>query len=327
MPLIDAEIELLDENESVVGKVKTGQDGYFQFDTPFDEGEYELRLTKEQQDMLASSEIYLAKNPDDVLFYMNDNRAGVFAFKKLARNKPMTLYSLRMEAEGGALVNEGTSLKGKFQYNKLPKNGVMLTLLDEEENVVQQIEVQKDGSFEFDRFTTDKNYFISADGEGLSDIYEIYISGQNKNVLVNRTNKFVFSFKVLPSQDVVLTEAFEKDDGMLQGNVVIGDGARTNLSVDRAYHEFDLDMLKALDFEPLDQVVAEARKDYQIVIRVYVEVEDAPKDTDVALRTLSEKDIEPMLMHLEAHSIDRKNIEVRLSNSDQAIIVIQPAAE
>jgi len=47
----------------------------------------------------------------------------------------------------------------------------------------------------------------------------------------------------------------------------------------------------------------------------------------VALRTLSEKDIEPMLMHLEAHSIDRKNIEVRLSNSDQAIIVIQPAAE
>ncbi|NQV53041.1 MAG: PD40 domain-containing protein [Flavobacteriales bacterium] len=326
LPLIDAEIELLDENEDVVGTVKTGQDGYFQFDTPIDEGEYELRLTKEQQDMLASSEIYLAKNPDDVLFYMNDDRAGVFAFKKLARSKPMTLYSLRKEAEGGAVVNEGTSLKGKFQYKKLPKNGVMLTLLDEDENVVQQIEVQKDGSFEFDQFTTDKNYFISADGEGLSDIYEIYISGQNKNVLVNRTNKFVFSFKVLPSQDVVLTEAFEKDDGMPQGNTAIGDGARTNISVDRAYHEFDLDMLKALDFEPLDQVISEARNDYQIVIRVYVELEDAPKDKDVALRTLSEKDIEPMVKHLEGHAIDRKNIEVRLSNSDQAIIVIQPAA-
>lgn len=320
LPLIDAEIELLDEDETVVGKVKTGEDGYFSFDAPIEEGDYELRLTKEQEGLLASSEIFLARNPDDVLFYMNDDRAGVFAFKKLARSQPMTLYSLRTQAENGVIVNEGTTIKGKFQYNKLPKSGVMLTLLDDEENVVQKIQVKKDGTFEFDRFTTDKNYFISAEGEGLSDIYEIYISGQNRNVLVNRTNKFVFSFKMLPSQDVVLTEAFEKDDRMPQHNAEI----RTNLSVDRSYHEFDLDMLKALEFEPLDQVISEAKRDYEIVIRVYVEVEAAPKGKDVALRTLSSTDIEPMVLHLEKNSIKRENIEVRLSNSDQAIVVVKP---
>ncbi len=323
LPLIDAEIELLDENEEVLGKVRTNDSGAFTFDTPMNEGEYQLRLTPEQTEELKGSEIFLAKNPDDVVFYLNDDRSGVFAFKKLARKQAMTLYSFEEQAESGVLVNEGTTLKGKFNYDKLPKKGVTLTLLDEDENIVQTTQVSKDGSFEFSKFTSEKNYFISADAEGLSDIYEIYLSGENKNVLVNRTNRFVFAFKVLPTQDVLLTEAFEKDDGMPSDVDAELDGVRMNKSVDRSFHEFDLDLLKAVDFEPLDQVVEEAKKDYNIVIRVYVETPGGGSE-DVQLRTLSEEDVEPLIEHLEGHNISRKNMKVRASNSDQVIIQITP---
>jgi len=108
----------------------------------------------------------------------------------------MRLDSLKSETESGYVVSDAPAkLRGKFEYKKLPKSGVRLKLMDEQENIIQITEVDENGNFEFEKYTVNENYFISVeDGEGLSDIYEIYLSGQQKNVLVNRTNKYVFAF-------------------------------------------------------------------------------------------------------------------------------------
>lgn len=322
LPLMDAKLELLDENDEVIGSAETAEDGFFSFDADLIEGDYELRLTEEQASDLGASEIYLAKNPDDVLFYLNDERSGVFAFKKLARKGALTLNSLKDQAESGVIVNEGTTLKGKFQYKKLPKSSVMLTLLDEDEQVVETTEVSKDGTFEFSKFSTDKSYFISAHAEGLSDIYEIYLSGENRNVLVNRTDRFVFAFKVLPSKDLMLTEAFEKDSRLPESITALDEGSRVNTSVDRSFHEFDLDLLKAVDFEPLAQVISEAKQGYYIVIRVFVE-EEQGSTNGAGLRTLGQTDLEPLMDYLFENGVNPDHTEQRVSNSDQAIILIK----
>lgn len=323
LPIMDAEIKLLNEEDRLIGTAITDSAGRFSFNADLLEGNYQLQLTDEQSKGLNNSEIYLAKNPSDVLFYLNDDRSGVFAFKKLARNQPMTLNSLNDATASGIVVNaELTTLKGKFKYASLPRNGVILRLMDENDNLVQETEVNRKGEFEFDQYTTDRNYFISVQAEGLSDIYEIYLSGQNKNVLVNRTDKYVFAFKVLPSKDVVLTQAFESDHQLhlprMPKYMVLGEGVGDQ---DRSYHEFDLTVLEKSDYLSLHRIVKEYNKDYQVVLRLYIDRD--PQADRADLRSLSEKDIDPVIEKLVEWGVDRDRIQVRSVVSDQVLIILK----
>lgn len=317
LPVIDAEIALLDENDQLLTTARTDTEGRFSLDASLHEGNYVLKLTDEQQEKLAGSEIYLAKNPGDVLVYLNDSRSGVFAFKKLVRNKPLTLYSLRTQAEDGQIISDqNTTLKGKFQYRKLPSTGVTLNLLDEDENVVQTTRVDEEGNFEFNKYTTDKTYFIAAESEGLSDIYEIYLSGQQKNVLVNRTNKYVFSFKVLPTQDVMLTKAYASEPEMN------GHGISLQLPADagRSYYEFDLAQLKKANYTPLTRVCEEAKAGQRVMLRLYVQRTD--DNAKAKLKTLNATDFSPAIEYLEGAGIASDRIEIRNVTSDQALLLI-----
>ncbi|MEX2596840.1 MAG: hypothetical protein WEC59_07910 [Salibacteraceae bacterium] len=323
LPMMDTEILLMDEKDNLLGKVRTDSTGRFLFTNDLIEGDYKLKLTEDQSSKLKNSEIYLARNPDDILFYINDERNGIFAFKKLSRSEPISLYSLRDQTEQGLVVNEGDAvLKGKFSYNELPKKGITLRLLDEDENIVQKTTVNEDGEFEFDGFLNDKNYFISVEGDGLSDIYEIYLTGNNKNVLVNRTNKFVFAFKVLPSQDVLLTQAFEADSRLrlprIPKYMLMGDDVG---SQKRAYHEFDLNHLRHSDYLSLSRIVKEVNDDYQVVIRLYVELN---KDSEkVKLRTIDREELDPVINNLVDWGVDRERIEVKSASSNQALLLIK----
>ena len=324
LPLMDVELELLDESENLIGKARTDIDGKFVFDANLLEGDYQLKLTPDQSEALSKSEIFLSRNPSDVLFYINDNRSGVFAFKKLARNESISLYSLNNETASGKVVNkEVTTLKGRFEYASLPKSGVYLRLMDERDNVVEIAKVSDDGEFEFAHYSTDRNYFIAIEGEGLSGIYEIYLSGQNKNVLVNKTDKYVFAFKVLPTQDVVLTQAFEKDQQMklprIPKYMIMGDGIGNQK---RSYHEFDLEHLKNSDYLSLHRIIKEYEADYQVVIRLFTNL-NADHSSEADLKTLGPSDLEPVIQKLIEWGVEKEGINIKSVVSDQALIILK----
>lgn len=321
LPIINAEISLLNENDEVMLSSKTDSKGQFTFDAELLEGDYTLQLSADQQIDLKGSEIFLAKNPDDVLFYMNDDRAGVFAFRKLVRNKPITLYSLRTQAESGVLVAESSaSLKGKFQYKKLPKSGVMLTLLDSDENIIQKTLVEKDGSFEFKDYIPEKSYFISAQSEGLSDIYEIYISGQQKNVLVNRTDKTVFSFKILPTQDVVLNESRVQETQLVSNRPqFLIDNVDIGLDLQDIY-DFDIKLIEKRNFTSLNKALENGLLGKRVIIRAFDAVDS--ESSEIQLTTLSSKDIQPIMTYLVEQGISKTSIRTVKSTSDQVLIII-----
>lgn len=321
LPVMNAEISLINEDDEVMGLSKTDEKGQFQFDAELLEGDYTLKLSDEQQKSLSGSEIFLAKNPEDVLFYLNDDRAGIFAFRKLVRNKPITLYSLRTQAESGAIVTESAAtLKGKFQYKALPKSGVTLTLFDSDENVIQKTLVEKDGSFEFKNYIPEKSYFISAESEGLSDIYEIYISGQQKNVLVNRTDKTVFSFKILPSQDVVLNEFYAHETQLIDGRPSPSDRKPYSDMAPREVYDFDVKNIETRSFSSLNDAIEKAILGERIVIRVFDELNH--NKSVVLLATLSANAIQPLIDYLLDSGISESAINPQNTTSDQALIVI-----
>jgi|GEM_PF-402106 len=320
LPLIDAEVVLIDENDMVLASSITDSEGGFYFDSELLAGNYELKLSEGQERELARSEIYLARNPSDVLVYLNDDRAGVFAFKKLARSKSMTLYSLRSETEKGNVVNStATSLKGKFHYAQLPQDGIALHLMDDSDNIVQEVQVDEDGNFEIQNYSVNKNYFISVETEGLSDIYEIYLSGTQKNVLVNRTDKYVFSFKVLEDQEILLTESFEVDP-MLSPVIDPSRASSTDKPLKRAYFEYDIDRIKAQDYTALNNVVTKSSLGHRVVVRLYRE--QGSDERRVELSTITIDDVEPVIQKLTSQGIRRDRIMVRPNGRDQMLLFI-----
>lgn len=324
LPIMDVELELLDESDNLIGKAKTDSTGKFVFDADLMEGDYQLKLTPDQGHVLSGSEIFLARNPSDVLFYINDDRSGVFAFKKLARNESMSLYSLKNQTASGKVVNKSiTTLKGKFEYASLPKTGVYLRLMDEQDNVVEVAKVKEDGAFEFANFSTDRNYFIAIEGEGLSGIYEIYLSGQNKNVLVNKTDKYVFAFKILPTQDVVLTQAFETDSELklprIPKYMIMGEGVGNQK---RSYHEFDLQHLENSDYLSLHRIIKEYQNDYQVVIRLFAN-RNVDQTTEADLKTLDASDLRPVIDKLIEWGVSKESITLKSVVSDQALIILK----
>jgi hypothetical protein len=318
LPLINTTISLIDNEDNTVEKAITDAEGRFVFEDAIPEGDYTLQLDEKQQLELGASEIYLAKNPQDVVFYLNDDRAGVFAFKKLSQERPMTLYSLRTETENGFVVSgENARIRGKFEYKKLPKSGVKLKLLDEKENVIQITEVKENGEFEFENYTVNENYFISVeDAEGLSDIYEIYLSGQQRNVLVNRTNRFVFAFTVLPSQDILLTKSYENDAIFGQVETPV---SATQSTKDKRYFEFDLNELSRANYSAFEDVKVAARSGNQITIRISKEDRDS---NELELRLISDAELLRVRDQMVVRGIDASQISTARNGSDQVIYTI-----
>jgi len=328
LPIIDAEIMLLDENDAVLETTTTDLDGKFAFANILANGKYSLKLAPEQQKELDKSEIFLAKNITDVVYYINDKNTGVFAFQKLAKPESKSIVDLQNEVETGKVVSKKTSLQGKFQYAKLPKVPVKLKLMDDRENVVQVVEVDENGEFRFENYTLNRNYFIAVDGgEGLSDIYEIYISGEHKNVLVNRTNKSVYSFKVLPSLNVMLTQSFQEDGSIEVENKsentirpIEYDGliSETYLGKKQAYFEFDIEILDQTDYVSLQRIAAKANSGYGVIVRFSKEAKT--QGGKVELLPLDADEANGAVKALINYGVSESAIKVRSNGSDQLIM-------
>ena len=316
LPLISAEISLIDDQDKTVDRAITDEEGRFVFTESIPEGDYTLQLDSEQEASLGESEIFLAKNPQDIVFYLEDSRTGVFAFKKLAQQRPMTLYSLKSETESGYVVSDAPAkLRGKFEYKKLPKSGVRLKLMDEQENIIQITEVDENGNFEFEKYTVNENYFISVeDGEGLSDIYEIYLSGQQKNVLVNRTNKYVFAFSVLPSQAIMLSKSYENDAPLGFQSRLADDGEIDEL---KGYFEYDLNDFNGGHFSVLDAFVASFNSGVAAKLRIS---NGAIQNGKFIAESIEASELAPILNYLKVAGVSQPHLRIDLSASDQVIL-------
>ncbi|GAB5539269.1 MAG: hypothetical protein Salg2KO_13720 [Salibacteraceae bacterium] len=322
LPIINSTISLVDEDDHELSRTVTDDLGQFSFDDKLDEGDYKLLLNDPQTDELKSSQIYLAKNPQDVVFYLNDNRAGVFAFKKLAKQDPLTLHSLSNETEKGKVVNKTvTTIKGRFEYSQLPKKGVKLKLMDAEENIVQITDVQPNGDFEFQEFTVNENYFIAVDSsEGLSDIYQIYLSGEQRNVLVNSTDRFVFAFSMLPSMDLKLSSSY-----LIDAPLGAWDAMQPRFDFDhnpdgafRSY--FEVSMSDPSIDQELNLIHDSAVKGNQVTIRVSNEY---LAGSEVQLKRLTNAEVEQLIQSIVDLGVEKERISFQRNGSDQALIYIR----
>lgn len=134
---------------------------------------------------------------DDFGIFYKDDESGYFSSDREGGMGGDDIYSFTWHT-----LAPQTSISGLIEYEKLAAEGMNLSLLDENDQVIQTTTTDAEGRFKFDKLGLDNNYMvrIDEDDESKLDGSNIYLTNSNgeKVLLANNLGKGKFTFRALP---------------------------------------------------------------------------------------------------------------------------------
>ncbi|MCO6499986.1 MAG: OmpA family protein [Vicingus serpentipes] len=156
----------------------------------------------------------LNSSKDDFGIFYKDDESGYFSSNRDGGVGSDDIYSFSWHA----LIPQ-TSITGVIEYDKLAAAGVNMSLLDENDNVVQSAITDEYGKFKFDKLGLDQNYLIRLDEEDDSKLEnsKLYITNSKgeKVLLANNISKGKFRIKALPFEYYDELELLKEEDESL----------------------------------------------------------------------------------------------------------------
>jgi outer membrane protein OmpA-like peptidoglycan-associated protein len=156
---------------------------------------------------------------DDFGIFYKDDENGYFSSDREGGMGSDDIYSFKWHT-----LAPQTSISGLVEFDKLAAEGMDLSLMDEDDNVVQTTTTDADGRFKFDKLGLDENYMIRLDETDESKLNgsNVYLTNSKgeKVLLANNLGKGKFKFKALPYayyDDLELLE--EKDESLFTVSV------------------------------------------------------------------------------------------------------------
>ena len=156
---------------------------------------------------------------DDFGIFYKDDENGYFSSDREGGMGSDDIYSFKWHT-----LAPQTSMSGLVEFDKLAAEGMNLSLLDENDNVVQTAITDTAGRFKFDKLGLDQNYMVRLDEEDESKLSgsKVYLTNSKgeKVLLANNLGKGKFTFKALPYayyDDLELLE--EKDESLFTVSV------------------------------------------------------------------------------------------------------------
>lgn len=134
---------------------------------------------------------------DDFGITFQDKDTGYFSSNRPGGVGSDDIYSFKWEG-----LVEKTAITGVVQYGKLTADGTSISLLDENDQIIQTTTTDENGNFKFDKLSMDENYLLRIDEEDESKLNQakIYLTNSKgeKVMLANKAGKGKFNFKALP---------------------------------------------------------------------------------------------------------------------------------
>jgi len=156
----------------------------------------------------------LNSSKDDFGIYFTDDENGYFSSDREGGMGSDDIYSFTWQP-----LEELTSMQGLLEYEKLPAAGTSVSLLDEDDNLLQTTKTDSNGSFIFDKLGVDKNYFLRINEEDESFLNEakMYITNSKGEKVMMAVNlgKGKHSFQSLPADIVDGLPLLEEEDESL----------------------------------------------------------------------------------------------------------------
>lgn len=230
LPASNVLLELLDDNDNVVARVWTDENGFFKFSKLDSEQNYLVRVVEEDANLAASAKLFMVNEEGKKVLPLGQLRDGLFTFRPLAPDVVASLeelpeddynmsqleifgqifsklpgdFSAGMEVyavndDGQIIAVAITDEKGRFVFRGLKPEELHLFKLDNEDANFQVVLLNKDGRITDVGEPLDKGNYrfrkLSKDDNIIALVTEAeeatYISG-------------VFQYKGLPADNVEL---------------------------------------------------------------------------------------------------------------------------
>jgi len=156
----------------------------------------------------------LNSSKDDFGIFYNDDENGFFSSDREGGIGSDDIYSFNWHT----LIPQ-TTMSGLLQLNKIGMDGTKISLLDENDNVVQTLTTDSLGRFKFDKLDLDKNYTLRLDAtdDGVMQNADLYLTNSKgqKVLVANKIGKGKFTFKALPYSSYDKLEIIKEVDESL----------------------------------------------------------------------------------------------------------------
>ncbi|GAB5538373.1 MAG: hypothetical protein Salg2KO_04760 [Salibacteraceae bacterium] len=183
------ELNLLDENDNIVETVVTDADGKFKFSKLRPDQGFKIQVSDEADATLRDEGLvlFMDREGNELNILNNDRNGKGFSYEPLGADLIQGLRMLEEEDESELNVKYVFSV-GVFKYNNLPKEGTILELLDENDQVIETVSTDKDGHFIFSKLSPDFNYKVRVAEMDDSDLSKSAIYFVNRNGQVTTAN-------------------------------------------------------------------------------------------------------------------------------------------
>jgi outer membrane protein OmpA-like peptidoglycan-associated protein len=307
LPKSGVKLYLLDENDKVIETVYTDEDGNFVFSQLAKESNFYVKLAEEDISLLDQSS-FLLINEDDQELQQEIAASDGFSFKTLPRSAQGIANLSEDDMQGLNRFQRLTS--GAFKFESLPKQGVSLVLLDENDNVIETVRTDADGHFFFSKMEEGKDYKVRVKGYNSNDIDKTQL------YFINRNGRIVTAY----NEDGTMTYAFEKLDAAYFNQVGTLSESETKLNLKRAFGN----ILGQYEYEglPASGISLGLLDEHDKLL----EVSTTNEQGGFAFTELANNSAFSVVV-MDSSSIDHSKVNIKLSDSENQQISISEQEE
>jgi len=213
-------LRLLDENDNIVETVTTDANGHFVFSMLKADKPYTVQVVGLDDNNLDESQMYFVSNDGRVITARLENQSK-YKFTKL---NPDYFFSIKQVNEGETqlkIVQSFKDVQGVFKYENLPRGGVKLYLLDENDKVIETVFTDENGNFIFSKLAKESNYFVrlaEEDASMLNSASFALMNEENQELESQGMSASGFSFKTLPRTGGSLASLNNEDNSNLKAD-------------------------------------------------------------------------------------------------------------
>ncbi|MDP4663769.1 MAG: SpaA isopeptide-forming pilin-related protein, partial [Salibacteraceae bacterium] len=179
-------LHLYDENDQIIETVTTDENGEFIFTKLLPNQAFKIKPADEEDGGGSFLALYDNDGEEMDLFSRSIDGTGGFDYKPLSSD---VVWGLTLNAyeDAGMSYNEPQNMvfsTGLFKFQNLPREGVKLKLLDENDNVIETVTTDANGQFVFSMLRNDKKYRIEVESLNNEQVdqSQIYFVGQEGDV-------------------------------------------------------------------------------------------------------------------------------------------------
>ncbi|MEX2596031.1 MAG: OmpA family protein [Salibacteraceae bacterium] len=194
-------LRLLDENDNIVETVTSDENGHFVFSMLKPERNYKVQVVGIDDSELINSQLYFVDKDGTVTTGKLDKDKDKYNFRELNADYFFSISQVN-DGETELIITESfKDVIGRFKYENLGKEGVLLELLDENNKVIETIYTDENGEFRFKQLAKESNYFVrvAEQDAGLLDAGSFQMMNENNEPLVQEElTEEGFKFVTLP---------------------------------------------------------------------------------------------------------------------------------